>query len=137
MRIFVVGTKILGGGAGQHLGGPVPPPRPQRRTAPGGAKQYELTQRKQADLVRCYGDVCQWYCVCLDYQQCLRGSHQKRSFARVIRRGPRDERNAHGQLRGSIESCASVEVDEGTLAVRQTKLRCDQKYLFDDARRRH
>ena len=25
MRIFAVGTKILGGGAGQHLGGPVPP----------------------------------------------------------------------------------------------------------------
>ena len=25
MRIFAVGTKILGGGAGQHLGGAVPP----------------------------------------------------------------------------------------------------------------
>jgi len=25
MRIFAVGTKIFGGGTGQHLGGPVPP----------------------------------------------------------------------------------------------------------------
>ena len=33
MRIFAVGTKIFGGGPGQHLGGPVPP-RPQRKTAP-------------------------------------------------------------------------------------------------------
>jgi len=33
MRIFAVGTKILGGGAGQHLGGACAP-RPQRRTAP-------------------------------------------------------------------------------------------------------
>ena len=36
MRIFAVGTKIFGGGPGQHLGGPVPP-RPQRRTAPAQA----------------------------------------------------------------------------------------------------
>ena len=44
MRIFAVGTKILGGGAGQHLGGLyVPPPRPKRRTAPGCTAKFLLT----------------------------------------------------------------------------------------------
>jgi len=49
MRNFAVGTKILGGGAGQHLGGPVPP-LPQRRTAPARVSAEERKVR-HSDIV--------------------------------------------------------------------------------------
>ena len=47
MRIFAVGTKILGG-PGQHLGGGAVPPRPQRRTAPGVSPLIAGTNRMLA-----------------------------------------------------------------------------------------